>query len=352
MSGTNANMDDLWQRYSRQVLFKPFGSEGQRRLSQSRVALIGCGALGSAIADTLVRSGVGALRICDRDFVELNNLQRQTLFDESDVARRLPKAEAARRKLARINSDVTVLAEVMDVHSANIHHAARGVDLLLDGTDNLEIRYLVNDFAVRESIPWVYGGVIQAIGLCMPILPGSTPCLRCLFESQPSPGEEPTCDTIGVIAPAVMVVAALECVEALKILTGDLDHVTRQLTRVDLWKGRFVRLDMSDARREDCPCCGQRRFDFLDRAATSSATSLCGRNAVQIRPSRSERVDLAGLAARLSQSPVKDLVANEYLVQFVAEGHEITAFGDGRVVVKQTTEPERARALAARYLGM
>jgi len=344
--------EELPERYSRQVLFDRIGPAGQRRLLASRVTLIGCGALGSMIAETLVRAGVGFLRICDRDFVESNNLQRQTLFDEADVASATPKAEAARAKLAGINSQAAVEAHVADVNPANVERLARGCDLLLDGTDNFETRYLINDLAVRDSIPWVYGAVVGSTGLCLAVIPGRTGCLRCIFESAPPPELSPTCDTAGVLAPAAAVVAALQCVEAFKILTGQWDDVNRSLASIDVWTGRLVQLNVDSAAREgDCPCCKQRRFDYLEGRAAGSTGQLCGRNAVQVRRTGGVSVDLPAMAAKLRTVVNGEVVCNRFLLRAPLEGHELTLFADGRAIVKGTHDPERARTIYARYIG-
>lgn len=340
-------------RYSRQILFGEIGLAGQQRLAQGRVTLIGCGALGSAIAETLVRAGVGFLRICDRDFVELSNLQRQVLFDESDVAANLPKAEAARLKLARINSQVSVEAVVADVNPTNVETLVTGADLVLDGTDNFETRYLINDVAVKRSLPWIYGAVIGATGLCLPILPGRSPCLRCLFESPPPPEMTPTCDTVGVLAPAVAVVAAFECVEALKILTGQLESVNRNLISVDVWSGRVVDLNVAGAAAQgDCPCCRQRRFDYLEGQAVGTTTNLCGQDAVQVNRRGGGRIDFAAMAAKLQPVAAGPVVHNRFLLRARVDDQELTLFADGRAIIKGTTDPDRARTLYARYVGV
>ena len=253
------------ERYSRQIRFEPIGEEGQRRLLASRVTLIGCGGLGSVLASTLTRAGVGVLRIVDRDCIELSNLQRQVLFDEDDVAANLPKAEAARRKLQRINSDITIEAVVTDVNCGNIEEVAGGADLLLDGTDNFETRFLINDLAVKTHCPWVYGSCAGAKGLSMPILPNDTPCLRCVFEEAPPPEMSPTCETVGVLGSVVNMVASHQATEAIKILIGRLDALDRRLVSLDVWQGRVVHLNVQKTYDEgDCPCCKGRRFEYLE----------------------------------------------------------------------------------------
>lgn len=338
-------------RYARQILFKPLGEEGQRKLLAARVVLIGCGALGSVLANTLVRAGVGFLRIVDRDYLELNNLQRQTLFDEDDVASNLPKAEAARRKLARINSKVEIEAIVTDANHRNIEQLAEGADLFLDGADNLETRFLVNDLAVKTHRPWVYGAVVGAAGLAMPIVPNETPCLRCVFESAPPPELNPTCDTAGILGSAVNIVASYQAAEAIKILTGQLDALNRRLLSFDLWAGRFVMLDRQrDYTDGDCPCCKHCQFDYLDGRLGSAADVLCGRDAVQIRPPDDLTVDFAAIAAKLKATGAEPRF-NTFLLKAQVGKFELTVFADGRAIVKGTTKPEQAKSLYAKYIG-
>ncbi len=272
-------------RYARQTLFPPLGKAGQERLLASRVLICGCGALGSVLSNTLARSGVGHLRIVDRDFLETNNLQRQVLFDEADVASDLPKAVAAAGKLRKINSQIEIEPIVADVDHTNVLELCRDVDLILDGTDNFETRFLINDVAVRESIPWVFGGCLGAEGQTMVILPGETPCLRCLFAEPPPPGATPTCDTAGILAPIVNVIASIQAAEAIKILSGDLAAVRRTLLVIELWNHciREVGLD-SLGSRHDCPACDRREFPWLEGERGSHTAVLCGRNAVQLSP--------------------------------------------------------------------
>jgi molybdopterin/thiamine biosynthesis adenylyltransferase len=340
-------------RYSRQILFAPLGEDGQRRLLASRVTLIGCGALGSTLASILVRAGVGSLRIIDRDFIELNNLQRQSLFDEDDVASNLPKAEAARRKLARINSKIEIEAVVADVNCRNIEHLAEDAVLLLDGTDNLETRFLINDLAVKTQRPWVYGAVVGATGLALPILPNETPCLRCVFESAPPPELNPTCDTAGVLASAVHVVASHEAVEAIKILTGHLDALNRRLLSFDLWAGRFAMLHVQRAYDEgDCSCCKQQLFDYLDGRLGSTATTLCGRDAVQVSPPEGFVADFAAIAAKLKAGAGAEPRFNAFLLNArLGNAIELTLFADGRAIIKGISTPEEAKTIYAKYIG-
>ncbi len=348
----SSSMPPELARYSRQMLFEGIGEDGQRRMAGSRVALIGCGALGTVLANTLVRAGVGFVRVCDRDYIELDNLQRQVLFDEQDIAGNLPKAHAAAAKLARINSRVQVEPIVTHVDHTNIENLTADVDLVLDGTDNFETRFLINDLAVRTGRPWVYGAVIGATGLCMTVLPGETPCLRCVFESAPPPEMNPTCDTAGVIGPAVNIVASFQASEAMKLLAGRRGEAIRGLLSIDVWTGRVMVLQVQSARDEgSCPCCQQGQFDYLSGRLAGAAQSLCGRNAVQIGRGGAP-VDLAMIARRLSAVAAQGHVTlNPYLLRCEVDGCELTLFADGRAIIKGTNSVDRARTIYARYVG-
>lgn len=349
-------------RYHRQTLLPGFGESGQRKLLDSTALLLGCGALGSVSADMLARAGVGHLVIVDRDFVELTNLQRQVLFDEQDVIDGIPKAVAAKRKLAKINSQVRVTAIVDDINHTNIERYAKDADILVDGLDNFETRYLANDFAVKNRIPYVYGAAVGTTGMAFTVIPHTagnnsfaTPCLRCLFEEAPPPGTSPTCDTVGVLSSAVAIVANFQVAETLKILTGNFDRVSRTLLNLDLWANEILQLKMSSAyEKGNCPCCKQRQFEYLDGRAGSSAASLCGRNAVQLRQRQDANTfDLDAIAARLrGHGPVS---INEFMlrVQFrdSDQDYEIMLFPDGRAIVKGTDEPKVARGIFAKYVG-
>ncbi len=358
------------ERYHRQMLLPGFGPEGQERLRASTVLVLGCGALGSVIADLLARAGVGHLLIVDRDVVELTNLQRQVLFDESDVAANLPKAAAAKRKLERINAGVRVTAVVDDINHENIEALAGDADLLVDGLDNFETRYLANDLAVRTGRPYVYGAAVATSGMAFTVLPhgdgtlpwetlaaGSlaTPCFRCLFDEPPPPGSTPSCDTAGVLSSAVGTIANIQVAETLKVLTAQYDRVRRSLLSVDVWHNEYLPLGVEDARESaDCRCCVHREFEYLDGRAGSTAASLCGRDAVQLRHRQGgESVDLDTLAARLpARGPVR---VNEFML--IAEltdanrDYEITVFRDGRTIVKGTDDAATARTLYAKYVG-
>lgn len=344
-------------RYARQTLFAGIGRAGQERLLDARVAIIGCGALGTVLANNLARAGVGHLIIADRDFIEVNNLQRQVLFDEDDIARNLPKAVAATARLHRINSAITVESLVEDINADNIEDIVARVDLVMDGTDNFETRYLINDACVKAGRPWVYSGVIASYGVTMNILPGETPCLRCLFPEMPLPGTTPTCDTAGVLNGIVGAIASIASTEALKILLKRDEKINRAMLWMDLWENTHDQIELP--RMPDCPTCGQGQYEFLEAGETSQGTSLCGRNAVQVRPPRSlgngdsngdgARLNLAALAERLQE--VGEVSFNEFLLRFRVESYELTLFPDARAIIKGTDNPALARSLYARYIG-
>ena len=339
-------------RYHRQTLLPQLGSAGQQLLARSSVLLVGCGALGTVIAEQLVRAGIGTFRLCDRDVVEETNLQRQTLFIERDAAEGVPKALAAAARLGTINSQVHVEPHVCDVYSGNIESLIGSgelrVNLVIDGTDNVETRYLLNDAAVKFDVPWVYGACVGTGGRAMGIVAGKTPCLRCLFPEPPGAGELQTCDTAGVLAAAAGVAASLEVVEAMKILLGDADAGANLVT-FDLWPMRFRTIATAGSRRDDCPTCGLRRFVFLD--ARSTATSLCGRNTVQIRPAATVTVDLASAAERLESSG--SVHRSAHLLRFQpSEGSQsLTLFPDGRALIHGTSDLALARSIYARFVG-
>lgn len=333
------------EKYSRQILFQPIGAEGQEKLLQSKVVIIGCGALGTAQANALARAGVGRLRIVDRDFVEESNLARQLLFDESDAAENLPKAVAAGRKLKRINSDVQVEGIVADAESGNIISLVEGFQVILDGTDNFETRYLLNDVALKLGIPWIYGAVVASYAVTLTVLPGRTPCLACVFPKPPQ-GMYDTCDTVGVIAPAVAWAASIQVTEALKILLGREAELHGALLAYDVWKNSYQAVKL----RSDphCRACGAREFIHLE-AGEATHTTLCGRDAVQIRHREARGLDLAALKTRLGQfGPVH---GNEFLLRCTLDGYDLTVFPDGRAIIKGTYDPAVARGLYAKYIG-
>jgi adenylyltransferase/sulfurtransferase len=332
-------------RYSRQILFEGIGAEGQQRLSAARVAIIGCGALGTLQAGALARAGVGYLRIIDRDYVELVNLQRQWLFDEKDAADALPKAAAAARYLAKVNSQVEIAPVVADLNPSNVLDLLEGMDLLLDGTDNFETRYLINDFSVRESVPWIYGAAVASYGLTMPIIPGRTACLRCIYPEPPA-GAQPTCETAGVLNAITSAVASLQVGDALKILAGKADELAARITTIDVWSGR-IHQAAQPGPSPDCPACARREFPHLE-GRHRAPVSLCGRNAVQIHE-REKPLDLEELKKQLS--PLGAVRSNEFALRFFLDPYELTIFPDGRAIVKGTTDVGVARSLYSRFVG-
>jgi molybdopterin/thiamine biosynthesis adenylyltransferase len=367
-------------RYHRQSLLPFFGPTGQARLNASQVLLVGCGALGSVIADQLVRAGVGHLTLVDRDVVEWTNLQRQVLFDESDAREGVPKAIAAARRLEAINSDAKVTPQATDVHAGNVEsfvlqdphrdtdlrslrssgersttdanstgRMPTRLNLIIDGTDNVETRYLLNDVAVKHGIPWIYGACVGTEGRMMTIRPGTGPCLQCVFPEPAGVGELQTCDTAGVLGPAIAVVAGYQSAAALKILSGNIDAVDRGLSTIDFWKNRHRTIDTGE-RRTGCPCCDRREFRFLDRPAEASTATLCGRNSVQVRPATPGKLDLQMLAGRLRNAGKVE--SSPFLLRLKLPGEIVlTMFTDGRCIVQGTSDPARARSLVSQYVG-
>lgn len=342
-------MSDI-SRYHRQYLFNKIGEAGQRKLVSSRVTVIGCGALGTVLVNTLARAGVGFIRIIDRDFIEFNNLQRQVLFDEEDIKENLPKAVAAERKVKKINSQIQVEAIVSDVNFTNIERFIQDVDLVLDGTDNFETRFLVNDACVKAGKPWIYGAVIGSHGLTMNIVPHQTPCLRCVFESAPPPELTPTCDTAGIIAPASTMIASFEATEALKFLTGNQKDLNRTLYSYDIWTRESQSFKLEGLREStDCPTCKNKKYEFLAGDSAAKTTSLCGRNAVQITRPDKIKLDFKELANRFTN--VGQVKYNAFLLQATADGYEFTVFPDGRAIIKGTSDPAQAKTIYAKYIG-
>jgi molybdopterin-synthase adenylyltransferase len=337
-------------RYSRQILFAQIGEEGQARIAGSKVVIIGCGALGAVQAETLARAGVGHLVLVDRDFVEESNLQRQIMFEESDALNRLPKAVAAASRIARVNSDVQVESLVADVNFENIEEILSGASLVMDGTDNFEARFLINDACAKSKTSWVYGAAVGSYGLTMTIVPGESPCLRCVLEAMPEPASGATCDTAGVIMPIVTMIASIQAAEALKLLTGQVDKLHRSLITIDVWDFQFNRLDLSsfDA-HDECPVCSQGKFEFLHGTRRQVTTTLCGRNAVQIARTGHAAVDFPALAERLKSAG--EVAFNDFLLRFRVGGYDITVFRDARSIIRGTTDPAVARGLYARYIG-
>ncbi len=337
------------ERYARQVCFPGIGEIGQARLRSAHGVLVGCGALGTVLANVLVRAGVGRLTIVDRDTVERSNLQRQVLFDEDDVARHRPKAVAAAEKLRRINPEVTVEPVVIDVNATNVEALLAGATVALDGTDNFESRYLLNDACVKHDVPWVYAAAIGAYGTTFPIVPRETPCLRCVLGEPPPPGTLPTCDTAGVLAPAVGVVANLAAAEALKVLVGARDKLNRALVWLDVWENTHHRLELGGP-TPNCRTCQLGRYDYLDAAVGSYTLELCGRDTLQVVVPGRPPVPLAVLAERLAGAGAVTVSAD--LLRLRLADYEITVFPDARALIKGTTDPVVARSLYSRYVGV
>ena len=343
-------------RYHRQMLLPEWGSGGQAKLHAMRAVIVGCGALGCVTADLLTRAGVGSLTLIDRDVVELTNLQRQMLFTEADATDGMPKAEAAKRHLVAVNSGIEIEGIVADLNATNAQRLipARDNSVIIDGTDNFETRFLLNDLAVQRGTPYVYGGAVGTRGMACVVdsRDAARPCLRCLFRDPPPPGSQPTCDTAGVLGPLISVVAGLQAAEAMKLMLGADERVLRSLVEIDLWTGLRREIAVSGLRDPACPCCGERRFEFLESSDTAGgSTALCGRHAVQITPSTYGRIDLDALAARLAS--FGSFEANRFLVRgtLEADGVSLTVFSDGRAIVQGVTDEGRGKAIYARYVG-
>jgi len=337
-------------RYARQIIFPGIGEEGQRALLKARVSIIGVGATGSVLANHLARAGIGFLRLIDRDFIELNNLQRQLLYDEDDITALLPKAVAAARKLRRINSSIAIEEIVAEVTPANITGFVSDVDLVMDGTDNFATRYLINDACVKLGKPWVYCGVIAAYGMTMTIRPHRSPCLRCVMGDLPAPGTVPTCDVAGVIGPIVTLMGSIAAVEAVKLIVGH-GNLNPGMIYADLWEHSFDQFDLGGP-RSDCPTCGRAEYPFLSAETGARTTALCGRDAVQVSVIGARALDLGALADRLRAAGIGTVRHNPYLLRFEIDGYEFTVFGDGRAIIKGTADEARASTLYARYIGM
>jgi len=336
-----------FDRYSRQILFLGIGESGQQRLASSTAVIVGCGAIGASTAALLARAGVGRLRILDRDFVEPSNLQRQALFDESDANSSLPKAIAAQRKLRAINSNISVDGVVADLTPKNIEELLSGFDLILDGTDNFETRFLINDFAVKSNLAWIYAAAVGSYGVTMAIRPSLTACMACLLEAERSPsGVEETCDTVGVLGPVVQLVSSLESTEALKLLAGKENALHGRLISAEVWSGHFQ--SVAIPRNPNCRACSHREFSYLEGDAQPYVT-MCGRDSVQIHE-RSRSLDLAALGARLSPA-VESVRQNDFLLRFRVPPYEMTVFADGRAILKGSQDPAIARSLYARFIG-
>ena len=333
------------ERYSRQILFRGIGESGQARLAAAHVGIVGCGATGSALAGLLARAGIGTLRIIDRDYVEPSNLQRQSMFDEHDAAESLPKAIAAARKIASLNSEIEVEAKVEDLVPANIEVLLEGMDLILDGTDNFETRYLINDYAVGRSLPWIYSAAVGSYGVTLNVLPGETACLACIFPDSPR-GMVETCETSGILNSAVNLVASIAATEALKLLVDDVAALRRTLLSVDVWTNEHAEISAAIP-RAGCRACGERDFIHLAGEGRPHIT-LCGRNSVQIHE-RQRPIDFAEMDHRLQPHGI--VRHNDFVLKFWHDPYEMTLFPDGRAIIKGTTDTAVARSLYARYVG-
>lgn len=336
------------ERYSRQILFNGIGATGQRRLLQSRALIVGCGALGSAQAESLARAGVGKLRIADRDFVEASNLQRQTMFTERDASERMPKAIAAANHIREINGEIEVEPEIADVNHSNIERLIKDCDVVLDGTDNFATRYLINDACVKHEVNWIYGAAVGSYGVTMTIQPHQTPCLRCVFEEAPPAASAPTCDTAGVIMPIISLVAAVQVAEALKLLTGQHENLHGALMQFDVWRNEWRKINPGPPSPE-CPTCALGHFQTLEAASGDFAAVLCGRNAVQISPAQATQLNFEELADRLRVTG--EVKFNDYLLRFRTGDFELTVFQDARSIIRGTSEIKMARSLYAKYIG-
>ncbi|MGI9428381.1 MAG: ThiF family adenylyltransferase [Bythopirellula sp.] len=341
--------DSELNRYQRQLRFAPLGTVGQRKLMGSRALICGSGALGCVVADTLVRAGVGFVRLVDRDFVEMDNLHRQVLFDEDDAQQQLPKAVAAANRLKRVNSSVQVEPVVADLNASNICQFADDVEVIVDGTDNFETRYLLNDYSVANGKPWVFGGCVGAEGQTLAIVPGATPCLSCILPEPPPAASQPTCETSGVLGPIVNVIASLQAIEALKLLSGNRDCLNESMSLVDLWHNQLRTIGIGASRSEKCRTCGELDFAWLEGRRGSAITRLCGRNSVQISPTATESTDLAALADRLRS--VGKITTNPFLLRLAVDDYLLTIFADGRAIVGGTDDPAVARTVLAKYIG-
>lgn len=329
-------------RYSRQLLLPEIGPDGQKRLAKARVVVVGCGALGTHALSLLVRAGVGHVTVIDRDIVDITNLQRQTMFLESDIGR--PKAKVAEDHLTKTNSEVTVKGIVADINHTNAEKMLKGATVVVDATDNMDTRFLINDFCVKNGIPWIYGGAVGTSGMVLAIVPGG-PCLRCLFMSVPQPGELPTCDTVGIVNTLPSIVASLEVTETFKIIMGK--EPTRELIALDVWSADVQKIAVR--RNPTCPCCGKREFEFLLAKTRKLVVSMCGRNAVQIVPSKVHRIDLAHLKQKLSK--LGRVTLREGVLTFESKDASLTVFQDGRTIVNGTTDLSEARTIYSKYIG-
>lgn len=339
-----------FSRYERQFILKEIGREGQRLLDKSRVAVVGLGALGSVSANLLARAGIGRMLLIDRDFIEMNNLQRQVLYDEKDLKENLPKAVAAKQKLEEINSEIKVECSVSDVNPNTIHELLGECDLIVDGTDNFETRFLLNDYSLARTIPWIYGGAVRTEGMSYVILPGETPCLRCLFGEAPGPGDAQTCDQVGILAPVAHMIASFQAVEAIKILAKKKKDVDRRLWKMDIWNREFQAINVEHLRNTPCEACRDEKYIYLQRIQGTRAVALCGQNAVQITTSYKEKINFKKLAAKMALA--ENIQYNEYLFRCHWSRFQVTLFVNGRAIVKGTENPDEAKSVYSKLIGL
>lgn len=339
-----------YSRYHRQIILKEIGREGQRRLDRSRVAVVGLGALGSVCANLLARAGVGTLRLIDRDFLEMTNLQRQVLYDEEDVTLNLPKAVAAQRKLEKINSEIRVEAHVADISALSADELLGDIDLIIDGTDNFETRFLLNDYSLMRKTPWIYGGAVRTEGMSYVVFPDDPPCLRCLFGGTARQAEMQTCDQVGILAPVAHLIASFQATEAIKILAGYRDLVDRRLWKVDVWNRQFKSITVEHLQNLPCSGCSSDDYPYLQPETVDKSIALCGRNAVQISLDAEAHLNFRALADKLAGQEAQ-ISFNPYLMNIRVSSYEITVFKNGRAIIKGTEDPQRARSLYARYIA-
>ncbi|UKS24385.1 ThiF family adenylyltransferase [Paenibacillus sp. HWE-109] len=344
--------DKVDSRYSRQILFSPIGTEGQRKLVNSRIAIVGMGALGTVLANHMVRAGVGYVRLIDRDFVDTSNLQRQMLYDEEDANTTTPKAIAAARRLELVNSLVRIEPHVTDLNATNAEELLSDVDVILDGTDNFSVRFLINDVSIKLGIPWIYGGAVASRGVSLTIIPGQTPCLRCLFTQVPAAGTTETCDTAGVIGGIIHIVASHQATEALKLLVGAQEQLNLKMQQWDLWFNQQSAIRVDSAKKPDCPACAMKQYDYLEASIESDTIqSLCGRNSVQIHPVVPSTKPLEYWEERLK--PLGPVEKNRFLLKFhAAPDLQLIIFPGGRVLIQGTDDLIQAKSLYSRYIGM
>ncbi|WP_274310549.1 thiazole biosynthesis adenylyltransferase ThiF [Solibacillus daqui] len=338
----------MHNRYSRQQLFSPIGEKGQQLLQQKHVLIIGVGALGSASAEALVRAGIGKLTIIDRDYVEWSNLQRQQLYTEQDAQEKVPKVIAAKKRLQSINSELEINALILDASTEELQGLLKGVDLMIDATDNFDIRFMMNDIAQKYQIPWIYGSCVGSYGATYTIVPGITPCLHCLLKMMPNTGM--TCDTVGIISPAVQIVAAYQVTEAFKILVGDEKARRKTYLTFDAWQNQHYEINVEKMRKEDCPSCGKNpTYPYLSYENQTKSEILCGRDAVQIRPPKPIQYNLGQLAVQLR--PYGEIQKNLYLLSLQTPNYRFVIFQDGRVVIHGIQNIQEAKSIYHRLLG-